>query len=1275
MPAGRGPLSAGTYTAPRDSRAFTDEYRSMAFRRLAVMFMIIVASALAAWAYNGVERAEAQAAPDIDLGVEVGPERGWDRIYIEGNRGHEVALSNYGTEAALGVTVEIRSPGFSVEPGHAPLGSVAHAPGDSTTLLWRIPNLPPNSRYHLGAQVSSQEDASRPLPFLHQMVVTVTSEPPEAVELQRNNRAEFWSLWEEYEQGLPVRPVLALRASVDNPVPSPGEQVEFTVTGSTGSRYNGADVEVRIELGEGLTYQSHAAPQGTTFNQGSGVWDLGIWNTDNASLELTLTAVVSGGAGVHEPCLTATLVSTPPERIGDDPLADNSAKICVGEPPDSVLPVLFQEGETDLVTLYDCVGVSTYPCGMDDSLKWVALGGTAAREGGFPDGIFRPEDVVVHVPDTLGLGRHVDSSDMPVWSTGFRHLIDNEVAFSREGVVVSDNLRLLDKAIWGVAPNCPPPGHPAHNACIQAREVSFTATISGPDPGTANERSVGGAHNDESVERVIYDFDPMTGVHNDSRAIGFGYTLYYEFGALGTYTLEVSVTAKHNNNTPNDDTDNVDYTTPAATYTFHVGPIAELEVRDGDGGADLAQAETRAFTIVAVNNGPDDATAVQVEVTGLSANHYEAHKATAGSFDRTTGVWTIGELKTRDFHQAASGRDGEVLTIVSKAPSDTPVTAEIENTQDYRVCINSSGNDVAAANESACTGTSGNTWHTTPYYDYKSDNNSKTITGREGTAGDRKEVEIATTTINSVVADGTTQMTELRDPDTGDLSPVQAEVTVPASTTGGTANIDITVKKITYPDNNSTAFAFEVTTAHTGTVDDPLTLQFHITTDTPREMVQVHYEGDLTPLDDCDNPAMANPDPCVAERGRVNDVVTITVLTTGASVWRVALPPPPGPEVRTRTVTRTVTETVYESEEVPAGLQATPQGETEIALEWDAMPSFKEVEVAHYRIEVFGDAEGGWSTLADELTATAYAHTGLSAGDTRLYRVFASNVNGEESGPSGVASAVTSSTVTETVTRTVTETVYESETPYARFAEEETTRTVLENSAPGSPVGAPVAVLRNSGNRVAYSLEGADAALFAIEEDTGQILVGQETALDFESERTSYTVEVVADPSSGATVRATVTINVVDAPEAAAVAIGPAGQPQVGQPLTATLTHSGGEPGNPRWQWQRSAAGGLWLNIAGATLPEYTPTEEDSGKRLRALATYTEPQGDQVGLAGAVTEALPAEEPAPQAAARFDANGDGRIDLDETLAAIAAYFREELDSDGVLEIIGAYFSR
>ena len=40
------------------------------------------------------------------------------------------------------------------------------------------------------------------------------------------------------------------------------------------------------------------------------------------------------------------------------------------------------------------------------------------------------------------------------------------------------------------------------------------------------------------------------------------------------------------------------------TYTFHVGPIAELEVRDGGASRD-ATPEQVAFTVAANNNGPD----------------------------------------------------------------------------------------------------------------------------------------------------------------------------------------------------------------------------------------------------------------------------------------------------------------------------------------------------------------------------------------------------------------------------------------------------------------------------------------------------------------------------------------------------------------------------------------------------------------------------------------------------------------------------------------------
>ena len=52
--------------------------------------------------------------------------------------------------------------------------------------------------------------------------------------------------------------------------------------------------------------------------------------------------------------------------------------------------------------------------------------------------------------------------------------------------------------------------------------------------------------------------------------------------------------------------------------------------------------------------------------------------------------------------------------------------------------------------------------------------------------------------------------------------------------------------------------------------------------------------------------------------------------------------------------------------------------------------------------------------------------------------------------------------------------------------------------------------------RLTYALGGADAALFAIDPDTGQIRVGAATTLDYEADKNVYEVTVTATDSSGA---------------------------------------------------------------------------------------------------------------------------------------------------------------
>ena len=88
-----------------------------------------------------------------------------------------------------------------------------------------------------------------------------------------------------------------------------------------------------------------------------------------------------------------------------------------------------------------------------------------------------------------------------------------------------------------------------------------------------------------------------------------------------------------------------------------------------------------------------------------------------------------------------------------------------------------------------------------------------------------------------------------------------------------------------------------------------------------------------------------------------------------------------------------------------------------------------------------------------------------------------------------------------------------------------TTRRVAENSPPGTPVGAPVTATDPDGDTLTYSL-GPDGASFAIDPRSGQITVGEDTVLDYET-TSRYRVRVYATDGTGV-VSILVTIAVID---------------------------------------------------------------------------------------------------------------------------------------------------
>ena len=90
------------------------------------------------------------------------------------------------------------------------------------------------------------------------------------------------------------------------------------------------------------------------------------------------------------------------------------------------------------------------------------------------------------------------------------------------------------------------------------------------------------------------------------------------------------------------------------------------------------------------------------------------------------------------------------------------------------------------------------------------------------------------------------------------------------------------------------------------------------------------------------------------------------------------------------------------------------------------------------------------------------------------------------------------------------------------------TRTIAENTASGTNIGAPVAATDPENDTLTYSLSGTDASSFSIVSTSGQLQTN--VALDYET-KASYSVTVSVSDGKGGTDSIAVTVNVTDVDE------------------------------------------------------------------------------------------------------------------------------------------------
>ena len=993
-----------------------------------IALSVAVAVLAAAFAFSAP--AEAQSDTYVDLSVE-----------ITVGTGFSFTARNNGTAIAYGVTVDIeladqqeRTLVSSVvrrKSGTTCSGSI---PGTTCqSIVWTVGTLEPGEEANIGLSPRLASGLPCCSALNDEWTVPARAEisntvPGEEERFKGDNTDVGWIVTTQ-SSGVNNREAVGrywLEASVDDLLPDPGDTVTFSFEWNSITSLNSMfDTKVRLKLDDGMgtpTASTSTLPAGTTFDAAQGLartwdWNIGTPTTRPLRLEVSTTLDDPLPAGVlrSDLCLTAELSARPINLGVDDRYT--SAEICLTEDPD----VLLQEGEATLFSIHPCVGVTTYPCSSDDTIEMRVVGGSAARAAGIDrdEAVLHPESVFVHVKDPEGrrIDTHsdsVNSGTAPSWHTlrpAHRNLQGGGVG----GVDVRYSLLAFAS---GERENY------IDNSLDLSASVAGLGTSTAP--GLVNIRY---SSSFPSAEIKLNPSGSATFVWfpTSSTDLSGAFSRFVEFSTLGTYKLDYIAAVTHNNGTATT-TDDVEYS-GTGNYTFHVGPIAELQVRDG-GANPGVRSDQRAFTIFALNNGPDDAPAVQVTVTGLNASDYVSHTATKGTFATSTGIWDIGEMREPVYQQGINRRDGEALTIITSGAATSTVTASITNTQDYSVCIDSDANDYDAADQAACTATTTRSWHTAKYYDYISDNNNATSTATAGTGAnlpalrspepDDAAIVLEWDAVDSVLNWPVTHYEVRSSGPPCETPPPGATGTRVATTTHVDLDVEsggvrcyhvraVNAQLVAGPwSAPQTATATTATppgrpTGLTPTVSNVSDIVLDWTAATSGAAVaryEVEYSAD----------GISNWTP-LANR---LTATTTSYTDTGAGYGETR-------HYRVRAVSADEVDgdwsdtaeatTENPTPGAPTSVSAVARGLTGIIVSWLPPGFYQGDPVTHYELEVSEDGGSSWPTRYDNLAGTSYNHGGLSGGDTRHYRVYAHNDAGR-SDPSGVASATTPSEAT-----------------------------------------------------------------------------------------------------------------------------------------------------------------------------------------------------------------------------------------------------------------------
>jgi len=453
---------------------------------------------------------------------------------------------------------------------------------------------------------------------------------------------------------------LSLVKTIDNPSPNVGQNVTFTVNLNNAGPGTATGVAVSDQLPPGLTFVSAASSQGN-YDPLSGVWNVGTVSA-GGSASLQLAATVSTTAVVVNTAQVSRSDQPDPDSTpnNNNPNEDDQSSITVTpqradlaltKTVDNATPNPNAVVNFTLNLRNDGPGTATNITVTDLLPGGVTFVGASPSQGAYNassgvwsvgvvgSGNSASLQIAARVTGTGSITNtaEVTAVDQPDPDSTPGNNVPGEDDQSSITIIVQQADLSLAKTVNKAAPQV-------------GENVTFTITLSNSGP----HRATGVAVRDQLPSGLTFvSATPSAGAYDNGTGVwtvpalenGANVTLQITATAAGTTPTTniaevVAADQRDSDSTPNN---NVASEDDQAGVTV-TPQLADLSlIKTASPSRPLANQEVT-FTVTVSNAGPHEATGVTVKDVLPPGMTFVSAAPSAGAFDRTNGVWTVGRV-------------------------------------------------------------------------------------------------------------------------------------------------------------------------------------------------------------------------------------------------------------------------------------------------------------------------------------------------------------------------------------------------------------------------------------------------------------------------------------------------------------------------------------------------------------------------------------------------------------------------------------------------------